>query len=201
MKKAFQIFGLALLASSLLFTACKKDDEEEETNNNEQPAVAQGNLTTVFDGTTTTDFGYLKGLYATKADTVNFRTRAAVNWADDGTITMPYFDAVMSSYAEGDKAQWMVRYMEYGDNGTEVTALTEYWQGVFTGNWNMYSINKDRSIIGEFDATNVTLDYTIVASMYNAYQWYVERKEQDQVTMKDLIVTASKFHYDRASSK
>ena len=51
MKNTFKLMGIALLASAMLFTACKKDEEDTDnnTNNNVVPAISVN-----FDGTTWT---------------------------------------------------------------------------------------------------------------------------------------------------
>lgn len=197
MKKAFQIFGLALIASSLIFTACKKDEEEDTTNNQQQEQpVSQGTLRLVFDGTTTTQFGYMKGIWSPKNDTVLFRARAAVAWSEDGNITMPYIDCMLSN---DEERGWMVRYMEYANLASEVNAVTEYFE-TFTGNWWYYTLLQG-STISDFDATNVTATYTLLTQMYNAYEYFVEDKDKEEVTIKELDVYADKFKYDRATSK
>lgn len=193
MKNVFKIFGLALLASTLIFTACKKDDEEESNTNNDQPAPAAETLKLVFDGTTTTTFGYQVGFWSPKNDTVMFRARAAVAWNDE-TITMPYVDCVLSN---DEVDGWKVRYIEYANVASEVNALTEYFE-TFTGNWFNYTLLNGSSI-SEFDATNVTLTYTLLCQMYNAYEYYIEDKDADQVTKKELDIYATKYAYTRAT--
>lgn len=193
MKNVFKIFGLALLASTLIFTACKKDDEEETNTNNDQPAPAAETLKLVFDGTTTTTFGYQVGFWSPKNDTVMFRARAAVAWNDE-TITMPYVDCVLSN---DEVDGWKVRYIEYANVASEVNALTEYFE-TFTGNWFNYTLLNGSSI-SEFDATNVTLTYTLLCQMYSAYEYYIEDKESDQVTKKELDIYATKYAYTRAT--
>lgn len=193
MKNVFKIFGLALLASTLIFTACKKDDEEETNTNNDQPAPAAETLKLVFDGTTTTTFGYQVGFWSPKNDTVMFRARAAVAWNDE-TITMPYVDCVLSN---DEVDGWKVRYIEYANVASEVNALTEYFE-TFTGNWFNYTLLNGSSI-SEFDATNVTLTYTLLCQMYSAYEYYIEDKDDDQVTKKELDIYATKYAYTRAT--
>lgn len=198
MKKAFQIFGLALIASSLIFTACKKD-EEESNNQQQEQTVGQGSLTTIFDGVTTSSFGYMNGVYASIADTVRFRTRAAVARTNEGVITLPYFDCMLASYVD-TTTHWDVKWLEYGDNGAEIDSVTNFNDGVFTGNWGFYGL-MNGSKITDFDATNVTLDYTLIANMISYYEYYIEDKTESASAKKNLTATATKFHYVRASSK
>ena len=153
-------------------------------------------LRLVFDGTTTSTFGYISNLYTYKDDTTLFSTRAAVN-GEDGQITLPYIDCRLRY--DNDMG-WMVTGIEYGDNASEVNALTEYFNGGLAGNWFFYSL-LNGSDIESFDATNVTISYTLYAQMYNAYEYWIENKEVNEVSKKTLEIHANNLRFTRANSK
>ena len=95
---------------------------------------------------------------------------------------------------------WMVTGIEYGDNASEVNALTEYFNGGLAGNWFFYSL-LNGSDIESFDATNVTISYTLYAQMYNAYEYWIENKEVNEVSKKTLEIHANNLRFTRANSK
>ena len=154
-------------------------------------------LRLVFDGTTTSTFGYMSNLYMYKDDTTLLRTRAAANWVG-GAITLPYFNCMLK-YVNDERSPWSVESIEYGDNVNEVNAIIQYFDdGQVTGNWFFYSL-LNGSEINDFDATNVTISYTLYAQMYNAYEYFIE--EKDDVSIKTLEIHANNLRFTRADSK
>lgn len=201
MKNVFKIFGLALLASTLIFTACKKDDEEEtNTNNEQQQEQTTPSLRLVFDGTTTTtNFGYMKSIYLTKADTALFSTTAATSW-EGSTITFPYFD-VLLRYENGEQGGWSVRRVEYGNVASKFEALTNEYETA-TGNWWFFGLkdNGQGSSIGSLDPTNVVIDhFTLLCVMYDQYAYDIE--DNDNPDKKELDVYAQNIKYRQAQTK
>ncbi|MBR1517012.1 MAG: hypothetical protein IJ620_02560 [Bacteroidales bacterium] len=193
MKKTLKIFGLALLATSLMFTACKKDDEEENNNEEQQQEETTPTLSITFDGTTTTEFNYLKALYSTDVDTLYTRTRAAANWADDGNVTLPYLDAFVVR-----DTMWKVTNVEFGNNGNEMNELTDYFEE-FTGNWWFYRL-QNGSTIDDADFSNGNLSYNFNLSVISAYERYIEDKDKEDCTVKDLNIKATKLKFVRATA-
>lgn len=148
-------------------------------------------LRLVFDGVTTNVFGHLKGVYKIYDDVLMINNLAAANWSGDN-LTLPYYYCLLS-YDETNG--WSVETMEYGNNVSEINALTEYFEEA-TGNWFFHSFLNGSSI-DNLDATNLTISYTFHAQMYNAYEYYILDRSENQVTMKTLDVYASNIRLTR----
>lgn len=162
-----------------------------DNGGNNGGSTGSQSLRLVFDGVTTNVFGYMAGAYKPNDDEVLFRHIAAANWSGNN-LTFPYYYCLLS-YDETNG--WSVETMEYGNNASEINALTEYFEET-TGNWWFYSL-LNGSMIDNFDATNLTISYTFHAQMRNAYEYYILGRSENQVTMKTLDVYASNIRLTR----
>lgn len=95
MKNIFKFMGLALIAGSLMFTACKKD--ETDTNNDTTPQEeqpTQGTYSLVFDGTAITNQAYSNAMTAEQEGQTMWLFECAKSRSGN-SLALPYFSEML----------------------------------------------------------------------------------------------------------
>lgn len=97
MKNIFKIMGLALIAGSLMFTACKKDETDTNTNNDtnqEEQQPTQGTYSLVFDGTAIANQAYSNAMTAEQQGQTMWLFECAKSRSGN-SLALPYFSELL----------------------------------------------------------------------------------------------------------
>lgn len=200
MKNIFKIFGIAVLACSMM-VACDNKNENEgndttPTTPTNTPSIKVTFGSDSWDGTYALLYtGYLQD-YNVVENRV-FKTQGQ----------LPYVDAVIT-VAPGTYSAAITTETQYPgtdsaytySTGTGSTEINNVTAGIetqiqtsngYTGDWHILNANLK---MNAFDANTLTLSYELTAQMYDYYSWaYAIVNDVEDAEVRDLSVKVNNF--------
>lgn len=178
MKNTFKLMGLALLAGTLMFTACKKDDKDDSET---KPVDPQPTVAANFDGQQLP----IAYSYAVISEESNMFELAA---SQDSNAQFNIID--MAASIEGTlenkkKDEWVLDGLEYTSDRQYMTTDEDSLEW---GEWVMIGNGPEEFVYDSFDPTTLKLTTSATAKMYNFYTYY---HDQDDGVRKVLTVNAA----------
>lgn len=190
MKKAFKLFALAFLATSLTFVACSKDeDEDENTNQEQQEQQQQGGTTTTsvsytFGGVAQT-VGYYNGIYEADGDDlyVSIVTAGSVNGQN---YTLPMLEMYWEQDAEGWGPDGLYFYQNMEDINAITAALEEEDP---IADWQFDGLDANNTTLRWDAATKTITSASFPYTVWSVKEYILDDKDMNQCTKKALNVT------------
>lgn len=201
MKNTVKILGLALIAGTLMFTACKKDSTE----------TAGTTVAVSFDGSQLPN-GYTRAMAVTtdeKGTSYDFMMLTAKDAKINGQyldITLPYTEMQMDNANRDFDDVWK---MKHGDKwgidaldlckdreGYEIEDVT-YGEWTIDGSLVSYDVN-------EFDATTMNMSYSTVAPMASMTEYMEDTTYTitlGECTHKNITVNVSNLTFPVMTTK
>lgn len=172
MKNIFKLMGVALLASSMLFVACKKDENTDEPNTPQEETIADGVSVTFNGGQAWANNAGSGVVYFNQSGVLMFNFQAEAN-------NFPMFDMVTSKLTSGTETEQCqttgqqqgsfaggnMQYCEYYERTRLVDPDTNYY-----GDWWATEVTTD---IRAIDLTNLTVTAKLSGTMFDAATAFV----------------------------
>ncbi|MCR5065995.1 MAG: hypothetical protein K6A67_09560 [Bacteroidales bacterium] len=203
MKNIFKFMGLALIAGSLMFTACKKDDDtntnNDTTNNNQEETIPDGvKVTFGTDSWTPVDASYCYTFYSagmglmseyykgnTYADSYEFITTQTEVGTESATLSEQTYSFPQSSkiitceYSKQGLIYFPSEIEEDPETGElDTTFYRDHW--AYEANFNIKAL----------DADNLTVSAILTAKMFNTSDVFVQGGvAPSQANLVDMKVT------------
>lgn len=183
MKNIFKFMGLALVAGSLLFTACKKDENDTTDTTPANPTPAN-TYTLTWDGQAQ-ELAFAQGL----TNGTSLWAFQAARAAEGNSVSFPYFVVYMS----GADAASMEIYPDY----TEAYIETYYSDGQSNyGDWQ-YDSTEDLDVTA-LDATNRTMSAKIAVSMYSLTDYMDSTIAEGAERTTTLAINLNEYEFQLA---
>lgn len=185
MKNIFKIMGLALIAGSLMFTACKKDetDTNDTTNNNREPETYVASVAATLDGTAL-DVNEYKFMGESNGTYIPLIAKRF----EGNSFYFPGFYLYISGSSKDDVT------IEDIDLYNE----TYYEMGGYSyGDWQLDEVSSVECTV--FDATTMRFSANVAATMYsmtdlvNFYDTHDETEEpgEDDIRIQNFTTSVS----------
>lgn len=184
MKNIFKIMGLALIAGSLMFTACKKDETDtnnDTTNNNQNPETYVASVAATLDGTAL-DVNEYKFMGENNGTYIPLIAKRF----EGNNFYFPGFYLYITGTSKEDVA------IEDIDLYNE-TYLT--MDGYSYGDWQLEEVSNVECTV--FDATTMRFSANVAATMYSLsdladfYETHGEEEEPGEGDVRVQNFTAS----------
>lgn len=157
MKNIFKFMGLALVAGSLLFTACKKD--EPETNDTTTPATPQENVYKItFDGNVVSGLNYVDAI--TNGQIYMFQAAGGVSGDE---FIEPVFQLSLGNL---QGTLYLTDQLQYQDGTAVSDDYPTYAIGENGADYELLGINAE-PVYSKFDATKYIISCVIDLAMFN----------------------------------
>ena len=183
MKNIFKLMGVALIAGSMLFVACKKDennDDQNNNNNNNQPVNNDPTVSVKWNDAEQT-IGYQSASSIQGIVYIMDLAKGLTN--EDGVdyIDMPeFYISLMTANSQwGLSAQFGQQYAQQFPTEVYYETYFQDQQGNEFGDYELYDLGADPSVTN-FDATankadiDLNLIFASYADVMDAYHTYVE---------------------------
>lgn len=172
MKNTFKLMGLALLAGTLMFTACKKDEEE--------PVKPAQTFSVNFDGKMC-PMGFVEA--ATDKDFDFFLVAGATDTVEMSNLT------IMSAFKdlENAKAKWTTDDVDIMYSSTIERAIIDPEFGII-GEYMTESVSEFTH--EAFDATKLTLTTSATATLASYWE-YLHDVPEEECTRANITVSAN----------
>lgn len=208
MKKALKIFGLALLAGAVMFTACKKDEEDttKKTNNTENNGGNNNTADTVasigmeFDG----EPAHLGFYQAVVDDSINpyIFSFVGVGVDEEGKYTLPQLQITLNYDAEAASEQkWSIPVFYYTADADHFAALknkaVQEHASQIAPEWVAKEVNA--FAFSKFETSPVILSFEADVTMQSNYEYSIESTPENLLTTKDLLLVAKNIRFANGS--
>lgn len=201
MKKALKIFGLALLAGAVMFTACKKDEEDttKKTNNTENNGGNNGGennndadtLPTIgaMLGSERIALGYYEGFL----DDEEMPYMFAVEFTGyvDGHVAYPDLKVFFNFDNTDNKGYYMTSCYYTSSADRKVTIGEERWDE-WVGQSGSLAVSK-------FEASPVRVSFDAEVIMKSYYEEHVNNVTDESVLFDTLFVSAHNLKFSNKS--
>ncbi|MBR1793508.1 MAG: hypothetical protein IJ764_07720 [Bacteroidales bacterium] len=206
MKKTLKIFGLALLASTLMFTACSKDDEKDDKKDNTENNGGNNNndrdqdedddspsLILLFDNEPA-QLGYYQAVIDDSINPYIF-SFVAVGVDENNNYTLPQLQITLNYNSEADEDnKWSIPAFYYTDNAEHFAALrANAANGAIPPEWVAKDFNA--FVFTKFETSPVVLSFEADATMQSNYEYRIENAPEASLTTKQMLMAAKNIKF------